>query len=100
MHPGVLEAAAIGVPDERSGEAVKIVVVRKDPALTEDALLAHCRKHLTGYKVPRIVDSAPSRCRSPISARSCAARAGRRRRQARRVDRRRRVSKLHGIQYC
>ena len=56
MHPGVLEAGAIGVPDERSGEAVKVVVVRQDPALTEDDLLAHCRQHLTGYKMPRIVE--------------------------------------------
>jgi long-chain acyl-CoA synthetase len=55
-HPGVLEAAAIGVPDDRSGEAVKVVVVRKDPALTEDDLLAHCRQHLTGYKMPRVVE--------------------------------------------
>jgi long-chain acyl-CoA synthetase len=56
MHPGVLEAGAIGVPDERSGEAVKVVVVRKDPALTQDELLAHCKLHLTGYKMPRIVE--------------------------------------------
>jgi len=56
LHPGVLEAAAIGVPDARSGEAVKIVVVRKDPALGADELLAHCRQHLTGYKVPKIVE--------------------------------------------
>jgi long-chain acyl-CoA synthetase len=56
MHPGVQEAAVIGVPDERAGEAVKAVVVRKDPALTEADLLAHCRLHLTGYKVPRIVE--------------------------------------------
>ncbi len=56
MHPGVLEAGAIGVPDARSGEAVKVVVVRKDPALTEAELLAHCKQHLTGYKVPRIVE--------------------------------------------
>jgi long-chain acyl-CoA synthetase len=55
-HPGVLEAAAIGVPDDRSGEAVKVVVVRKDPALTEGDLLAHCRQHLTGYKMPRVVE--------------------------------------------
>jgi len=55
-HPGVAEAAAIGVPDARSGEAVKVVVVRKDPALTEGELLAHCKQHLTGYKVPRIVE--------------------------------------------
>ncbi|TDP73145.1 AMP-binding protein [Roseateles toxinivorans] len=56
MHPGVLEAGAIGVPDDRSGEAVKVVVVRKDPALTEAELLAHCKQHLTGYKMPRIVE--------------------------------------------
>ena len=55
MHPGVLEAAAIGVPDERSGEAVKVIVVRKDPQLTEAALIAHCRQHLTGYKIPRVI---------------------------------------------
>ncbi len=56
MHPGVLEAAAIGVPDERSGEAVKVVVVRRDPALTAEALLAFCKERLTGYKMPRIVE--------------------------------------------
>ncbi|MBT9458342.1 MAG: AMP-binding protein [Burkholderiaceae bacterium] len=56
MHPGVLEAGAIGVPDDRSGEAVKVVVVRRDPALTEAELLAHCKQHLTGYKMPRIVE--------------------------------------------
>jgi long-chain acyl-CoA synthetase len=56
MHPGVLEAGAIGVPDERSGEAVKVVVVRQDPALTAEDLLAHCKQHLTGYKMPRIVE--------------------------------------------
>ncbi len=56
MHPGVLEAAAIGVHDERSGEAVKVVIVRSDPGLNEDAVLAHCRQHLTGYKMPRVVE--------------------------------------------
>ena len=56
LHPGVAEVGAIGEPDERSGEVVKIVVVRKDPALTEEALLAHCRLHLTGYKVPKVVE--------------------------------------------
>jgi long-chain acyl-CoA synthetase len=53
LHPGVAEVAAIGAPDERSGEVVKIVVFRKDPALTEQALLDHCRQHLTGYKILR-----------------------------------------------
>ena len=56
MHPGVLEAAAIGVTDLRSGEAVKIVVVRRDPTLTEQALLEHCKKSLTGYKVPKVIE--------------------------------------------
>jgi long-chain acyl-CoA synthetase len=56
LHPGVLEVAAIGAPDERSGEAVKIVVVKKDSSLGESELLEHCRKHLTGYKVPKLVE--------------------------------------------
>ncbi len=56
LHPGVLEVAAIGVPDEKSGEAVKIFVVKKDPALTAEALIAHCRENLTGYKVPHRVE--------------------------------------------
>jgi long-chain acyl-CoA synthetase len=56
MHPGVGEVAAIGVADDRSGEAVKVFVVRSDPSLTAEALLEHCRKHLTGYKVPRFVE--------------------------------------------
>ena len=55
-HPGVLECAAIGVPDAKSGEAVKLFVVRKDPDLTAEGLLAHCRVHLTGYKCPREVE--------------------------------------------
>jgi long-chain acyl-CoA synthetase len=55
-HPGVLEVAAIGVPDERSGEAVKVFVVRKDPDLTAEALIAFCRENLTGYKVPHHVE--------------------------------------------
>ncbi|MCL6264167.1 AMP-binding protein [Craterilacuibacter sp. RT1T] len=52
-HPEVLEAACIGVPDERTGEAVKIFVVKRHPGLTEEALIKHCRTHLTAYKVPR-----------------------------------------------
>ncbi|MDP1735217.1 MAG: long-chain-fatty-acid--CoA ligase [Sulfuritalea sp.] len=53
MHPGVLESAAVGVPDEKTGEAIKIFVVKKDPDLTEASIVEHCRSHLTGYKVPR-----------------------------------------------
>jgi long-chain acyl-CoA synthetase len=56
MCPGVVEAAAFGVSDAESGYAVKVAVVRKDPALTAQDLIAHCRKHLTGYKVPRYVE--------------------------------------------
>ncbi|MEN5061595.1 long-chain fatty acid--CoA ligase [Luteimonas sp. TWI1416] len=56
MMPGVLEVAAIGVPDERSGEVVKVVIVRKDPSLTADQVKAHAREHLTGYKHPRVVE--------------------------------------------
>ena len=56
MHPGVLEVGAVGVPDVNSGEAVKIVVVKRDEALTADELLAHCRKNLTGYKIPKLVE--------------------------------------------
>jgi len=55
-HPGVLECAAIGVPDERSGEAVKLFVVRKDPALTEAELMDYCRNQFTGYKKPRYIE--------------------------------------------
>ncbi|NNF66672.1 MAG: AMP-binding protein, partial [Gammaproteobacteria bacterium] len=55
-HPGVLEAAAIGVPNAKSGEAVKMFVVRKDASLTDKELIAFCREHLTGYKVPRIIE--------------------------------------------
>ena len=55
MHPGVFEVAAVRMRDEHSGEAVKIVVLRRDPELTAEALLEHCRKNLTGYKVPKEV---------------------------------------------
>ena len=54
-HPDVLEVAAVAQPDERAGEVVALFVVKKDPALTEEAVIAHCRKELTGYKVPKRV---------------------------------------------
>ncbi|MBP7581628.1 MAG: AMP-binding protein, partial [Vogesella sp.] len=56
LHPGVLEVACIGIPDEKSGEVVKVFVVKKDPALTEADVLSHCRTNLTGYKVPKSVE--------------------------------------------
>lgn len=55
-QPGVREAAAIGIPDPQSGEAVKLFIVRKDPTLTEAAVIAHARENLTGYKIPRKVE--------------------------------------------
>lgn len=56
LHPGVLEVAAIGVPDEKSGEIVKVVIVKKDPALSAEDVIAHARKGLTSYKVPKQVE--------------------------------------------
>ena len=56
MMPGVLEVAAVGVPDEKSGEAVKVVIVRKDPNLTAEQVKAFCRENLTGYKHPKVVE--------------------------------------------
>ncbi len=56
MHPGVIECAAIGVPDAKSGEAVKVFVIRRDPALTEADLMEYCRQQLTGYKKPKYIE--------------------------------------------
>ncbi|MDP5007492.1 MAG: long-chain fatty acid--CoA ligase, partial [Glaciimonas sp.] len=55
-HPGVLECACVGVPDEHAGEVVKIFVVRKDPSLTSEQLMAYCREQLTGYKRPKYIE--------------------------------------------
>ena len=65
-HPGVLECGAVGVPDERTGEAVKIVIVKKDPDLTKDAVILHCRTALTGYKLPRHVEFRDALPKTPI----------------------------------
>ncbi|MEY2953097.1 MAG: hypothetical protein RLZZ401_1184, partial [Pseudomonadota bacterium] len=54
--PGVMECAVVGVPDEKSGEAVKLVVVKKDPGLTEAQVRDYCKTHLTGYKQPKVVE--------------------------------------------
>jgi len=55
-HPGVLECAVIGVPDEHSGEAVKVFVVKKDPGLTAEELMAYCKQEFTGYKKPKYIE--------------------------------------------
>jgi long-chain acyl-CoA synthetase len=65
-HPGVLEVGAIGVPDERSGEVVKVVVVKKHEALTEQELIAFCREHLAGYKVPKFVEFRKELPKTPV----------------------------------
>ena len=64
--PGVMECAVIGIPDEHSGEAVKLVVVKKDPALTEEQVMEHCRHNLTGYKRPRVVEFRAELPKTPV----------------------------------
>jgi long-chain acyl-CoA synthetase len=56
LHPGVLEVGVVGVADEESGERVKACIVKKDPELTSEQVIAHCREHLTAYKVPKIIE--------------------------------------------
>lgn len=56
LHPGILEAAAIGIADEQCGEVVKLFVVAASPDVTEQSILAHCREHLTSYKIPRQIE--------------------------------------------
>ena len=63
---GVLECACVGVPDEKTGEAVKVVVVRKNPALTEAEVRAHCKANLTGYKQPRVVEFRTDLPKTPV----------------------------------
>ena len=64
--PGVLEVAAVGLPDEKMGEAVKLVIVKKDPGLTEDAVRQFCRDNLTGYKRPRIIEFRGELPKTPV----------------------------------
>ena len=56
LCPGVLECAAVGVPDEKTGEAVKLVIVKKDPSLTEMTVREYCKANMTGYKQPKIIE--------------------------------------------
>ena len=64
--PGVLECAVVGVPDERSGEAVKLVVVKKDDTLTEAQVRDFCKARLTGYKQPRVVEFRTELPKTPV----------------------------------
>jgi long-chain acyl-CoA synthetase len=66
MHPGITESAAVGVHDDKSGEAVKVVVVRKDPNLTSEQVIAFCRERLAAYKVPKHVEFRTELKKSPI----------------------------------
>ena len=64
--PGVLECAAVGIPDEKAGEAIKLVIVKKDPALTEEQVRAHCRANLTGYKQPKLIEFRTDLPKTPV----------------------------------
>jgi long-chain acyl-CoA synthetase len=64
--PGVLECACVGVPDEKTGEAVKVVIVKRDPALTEEQVRAYCKTNLTGYKQPRVVEFRTDLPKTPV----------------------------------
>ncbi|MFZ7127161.1 MAG: AMP-binding protein [Desulfobacterales bacterium] len=66
LHPGVRECGVVGVPDDRSGEAVKAVILKKDPNLTVDAVIRHCRTQLAPYKVPRHVEFRTTLPKTPI----------------------------------
>ena len=71
-HPGVLECACVGVPDAHSGEAVKVFIVRKDPALTAEQVIEYCKEELTAYKKPKYIEFRTELPKS-TSARFCAA---------------------------
>lgn len=66
MHPGVKEVGVVGVPDDKSGEVVKLYLVKKDPGLTAEAVMAHCKANLTAYKVPKHVEFRDNLPKSPI----------------------------------
>ena len=64
--PGVMECAAVGVPDDKSGEAVKLVIVKKDPDLTEAQVREYCRHELTGYKQPKVIEFRTELPKTPV----------------------------------
>lgn len=65
-HPGVLECGVVGVRDEKSGEAVKVVIVKKDSNLTADEVIEYAKTQLTGYKVPRYVEFRTALPKTPV----------------------------------
>jgi long-chain acyl-CoA synthetase len=64
--PGILECAAVGIPDSKAGEAVKLVAVRSDPNVTEAQVRAYCEQHLTGYKRPKVVEFRVDLPKTPV----------------------------------
>ena len=64
--PGVLECACVGVPDDKTGEAVKLVIVKKDPQLTEQQVRDYCRTNMTGYKQPKVVEFRADLPKTPV----------------------------------
>jgi len=64
--PGILECAAVGVPDAKAGEAVKLVIVRRNPAVTEAEVRAYCEANMTGYKRPKIVEFRTELPKTPV----------------------------------
>jgi long-chain acyl-CoA synthetase len=66
LMPGVLECAVVGVPDDKTGEAVKLVIVKKDPSLTEQQVRDFCHANLTGYKRPRVIEFRTDLPKTPV----------------------------------
>jgi long-chain acyl-CoA synthetase len=66
MLDGVLECAVVGVADDKTGEAVKLVIVRKDPGLTEEKVREYCRANLTGYKQPKVIEFRKDLPKTPV----------------------------------
>jgi long-chain acyl-CoA synthetase len=66
LIPGVLECAAVGIPDEKTGEAVKLVIVKKNPDLTEAEVRAFCRANMTGYKQPKVIEFRTDLPKTPV----------------------------------
>jgi len=63
---GILEVACVGVPDPKSGEAVKLVIVKKDPSVTEEDIRAYCKENLTGYKQPKVIEFRSELPKTPV----------------------------------